>query len=113
MNMLAISQSSPFSALKRLGFVILAALLLTSLGACSASSSAEKSSTIQASHGAVAIQRTAADPSPPAGIVRYCWEEPMVGLQKNGPGLNPEGTWYNPSYIAVREVRLGRWRPCR
>ncbi len=50
--------------------------------------------------------------SPPPGVVRYCWEEPMVQLEKNGPGLDVEGKWYHPSYIAVREVRNGKWRPC-
>lgn len=50
---------------------------------------------------------------PPEGVVRYCWEEPMAQLEKNGPGLDSEGRWYHPSYVAVREVRSGRWRPCR
>lgn len=49
----------------------------------------------------------------PVGVVRYCWEEPMVEFEPNGPGLDAEGKWYRPSYLAVREVRQGRWRPCR
>lgn len=49
----------------------------------------------------------------PPGVVRYCWEEPMVEFEPNGPGLDVEGKWYHPSYAAVREVRQGRWRPCR
>ncbi|MFN8391985.1 MAG: hypothetical protein U0136_16970 [Bdellovibrionota bacterium] len=49
----------------------------------------------------------------PAGVVRYCWEEPMVQLEPNGPGVDAEGYWYHPSYLAVREVRQGKWRPCR
>ena len=49
----------------------------------------------------------------PAGVVRYCWEEPMVQLEPNGPGLDDAGHWYHPSYLAVREVRQGRWRPCK
>ena len=53
-----------------------------------------------------------AAPVPP-GVVRYCWEEPMVELERNGPGLDAEGEWYHPYYVAVREVRQGRWRPCR
>ncbi len=53
----------------------------------------------------------AAAPVPP-GVVRYCWEEPMVTKEPNGPGLNSEGTWYSPSYKAVRMVRGGKWRPC-
>jgi hypothetical protein len=57
----------------------------------------------------VAIDQPA--PVPP-GVVRYCWEEPIVQFERNGPGLDVEGTWYHPFYIAVREVRQGRWRPC-
>lgn len=49
----------------------------------------------------------------PPGAVRYCWEEPMVEFEPNGPGLDVENKWYHPSYVAVREVRQGRWRPCR
>ena len=49
----------------------------------------------------------------PAGVVRYCWEEPIVSLEPNGPGLDDRGEYYHPSYLAVREVRQGRWRPCR
>ena len=49
---------------------------------------------------------------PPAGVVAYCWEEPLVIFQDNGPGVDPDGNWYHPSYKAVREVRSGRWRPC-
>jgi len=49
----------------------------------------------------------------PAGVIRYCWEEPMVQLEPNGPGLDDEEHWYHPSYLAVREVRQGKWRPCR
>ena len=53
-----------------------------------------------------------AAPVPP-GAVRFCWEEPMVQFEPNGPGLDVEGRWYRPSYIAVREVKEGRWRPCK
>ena len=49
----------------------------------------------------------------PAGVVRYCWEEPMVQLEPNGPGIDAEKYYYHPSYLAVREVRQGKWRPCR
>ncbi len=49
----------------------------------------------------------------PPGVVRYCWEEPLVEFERNGPGLDADGHWYHPFYIAVREVRQGRWRPCR
>lgn len=49
----------------------------------------------------------------PAGVERYCWEEPMVELEPTRPGIDSSGHWYHPSYLAVREVRQGRWRPCR
>ena len=49
----------------------------------------------------------------PAGVLRYCWEEPMVILEPNGPGLDESEEWYHPSYLAVRESRQGRWRPCK
>ncbi|HQH26211.1 MAG TPA: hypothetical protein PLP17_02355 [Oligoflexia bacterium] len=53
-------------------------------------------------------------PAPiPPGAVRFCWEEPMVQYEPNGPGLDVEGRWYAPSYIAVRKVKDGRWRPCQ
>ncbi len=48
----------------------------------------------------------------PPGVVRYCWEEPMVQYEPNGPGLDVDGEWYHPAYMAVREVRMGKWRPC-
>ncbi len=49
---------------------------------------------------------------PPPGTVRYCWEEPMVRHVRQNPGLDSEGKWYHPSYLAIREVRQGKWRPC-
>jgi hypothetical protein len=49
----------------------------------------------------------------PPGVARYCWEEPLVEYERNGPGLDAEGEWYHPYYVAVREVRQGRWRPCK
>ena len=49
----------------------------------------------------------------PEGVVRYCWEEPIVDFESNGPGVDVEGKWYHPYYLAVREHRMGRWRPCR
>lgn len=48
----------------------------------------------------------------PLGVERFCWEEPLVQFEQNGPGLDVDGNWYHPSYVAVREVRQGRWRPC-
>ena len=52
-------------------------------------------------------------PAPiPPGVVRYCWEEPMVAFEPNGPGIDTDGHWYKPAYTAVREVKQGRWRPC-
>ena len=49
----------------------------------------------------------------PPGVVRYCWEEPIVEMAAVGPGLNSDNTWYQASHIAMKEVRQGRWRPCR
>lgn len=50
---------------------------------------------------------------PPAGTIQYCWEEPKVMYEQNGPGLDAEGKWYNPSYVAVREAKQGHWVPCK
>jgi hypothetical protein len=49
---------------------------------------------------------------PPPGVVRYCWEEPKVAYEPNGPGVDVDGKWYQPYYQAVREVKMGRWVPC-
>ena len=49
----------------------------------------------------------------PPGVLRYCWEEPVVEFQDNGPGLNGDKTYYQPSHVAIRMVKQGRWRPCR
>ena len=49
----------------------------------------------------------------PPGVVRYCWEEPMVEFEQNSPGLDSDGRFYRPAYVAIREVKQGRWRPCR
>lgn len=49
----------------------------------------------------------------PEGTVRYCWEEPMVDYQKIDAGLDIDGHYYYPGHTAVREVRMGRWRPCK
>jgi len=49
----------------------------------------------------------------PPGAVRYCWEEPMVEVYKEEPGLDSDARWYKPAHIAVREVKQGRWRPCK
>lgn len=53
------------------------------------------------------------NPPAPEGVIRYCWEEPMVDYQRVEPGLDNEGRWYRPAHIAVREVKMGRWRPCK
>ena len=58
----------------------------------------------------VVIERSA---KVPPGIDKYCWEEPIVEFEPIGPGLDVEGKWYYPSYLAVREVRQAKWRPCR
>jgi hypothetical protein len=49
---------------------------------------------------------------PPSGVLRYCWEEPIVDYESQGPGVREEGRWYYPSAVVVRQVRAGRWRPC-
>ena len=51
-------------------------------------------------------------PPPPPGTVRYCWEEPKVDYEHVPPGLEPEGKWYRPAHLEVREVKMGRWVPC-
>lgn len=51
--------------------------------------------------------------TPPPGVVRYCWEEPIVDYERVNPGLHSEGKWYNPAHLAVKEVRMGRWKPCK
>lgn len=48
----------------------------------------------------------------PPGVVRYCWEEPVVEFNREGPGVDQEGTWYRPAAVIGRQVRQGRWRPC-
>lgn len=63
-----------------------------------------------ASEQPVVISRPA---EPPQGVVRYCWQEPKVVYEQNGPGLDPEKKYYHPSYRAVREARMGRWVPCQ
>lgn len=55
----------------------------------------------------------AKDPEVPAGVVRYCWQEPQVAYEAKGPGLDAEGKWYHPSYDAVRQVKGGEWHPCK
>jgi len=49
----------------------------------------------------------------PPGVLRFCWEEPVVEYQDNGPGLNGDKTYYQPSHVAIRMVKQGRYRPCR
>jgi hypothetical protein len=51
-------------------------------------------------------------PQVPEGTEKYCWQEPKVVNEKNGPGLDEQGHWYHPPYTAVREVKMGRWVPC-
>ena len=52
------------------------------------------------------------DPEQPEGVERYCWEEPLVELEKQSPGVKDEGRWYAPSATIGRQVRQGKWRPC-
>ncbi len=37
----------------------------------------------------------------------------MVQFQPRGPGLDSDGIYYHPAYVEVKEVKQGRWRPCR
>lgn len=48
----------------------------------------------------------------PPGVVAMCWEEPIVKVETQAPGIDEDGKWYHPYYKSVREVRQGRWRPC-
>ena len=48
----------------------------------------------------------------PEGTEEYCWVEPRVVEEKNGPGVDPRGEWYSAPHTAVREVKQGRWKPC-
>lgn len=50
--------------------------------------------------------------SPPPGVVRHCWEEPIVDYESQTPGVKGDGKWYYPSAVVVRQLRAGRWRPC-
>lgn len=88
-----------FNKSKVFGF----ALLIFSLSACS-------NQQIQTETKQLAVDLPARIP---AGVVRYCWEEPIVQLEPNGPGLDAEERWYHPSYLAVREARDGKWVPCK
>jgi len=82
-------------------------LTLMSLSACTKSHFYDNSEpqTVYVGH-------DGATPIPP-GVARYCWEEPVVEFQENGPGLDADKQWYVPSSVAVRMVKQGRWRPCR
>ncbi len=53
------------------------------------------------------------EPNAPEGVVQYCWEEPLVEVEKVNAGIDSDGTWYRPAMHEVKEVRMGRWRPCR
>ena len=85
--------------------LIALSLLSASTLACGCSSSKTP-----ASRPLVVVNR----PAPvPEGVVQYCWEEPIVEYDRVNPGLGAEGRWYHPAYIATREIRAGKWRPCR
>ncbi len=88
-------------------FSILGATLVTLLTGCTASHF-EKDKNIQTVY--VGYDKQAVIPP---GVVRYCWEEPVVEYQDNGPGLNGDRTYYQPSYVAIRMSKQGKWRPCR
>lgn len=88
---------------------LLAALL--AFGACSAEKLPEPREYVEQTPTRVSVGSQPAEVPP--GVVRYCWEEPIVTFEQNGPGIDQEGHWYHPSYIAVRQVRSGKWRPCQ
>lgn len=58
------------------------------------------------------VDVTELPPGKVPGVNRYCWEQPKVIREANGPGLNADGTYYQPAYTAVREVKQGRWKNC-
>jgi hypothetical protein len=58
------------------------------------------------------VDVTELPPGKVPGVNRYCWVQPKVVREANGPGLNAEGTYYQPAYTAVREVKQGRWKNC-
>jgi hypothetical protein len=86
-------------------FLLLALGFLFCLASCSA-----KTQEIKPETRYIVLDKAA--PVPP-GVIRYCWEEPMVELEPIGPGLDSDERWYQPAHIAIREVKQGRWRPCR
>ena len=65
-------------------------------------------------HAATPVQENVVYERPPVpeGTEKYCWQEPQVTAEKNGPGVDEQGHWYHPSYNAIREVKMGRWVPC-
>lgn len=93
-----------FDIVVRTGVVLLFTALLSGCSGSHFSSSPEPQT--------VYVAYDSAQPIPP-GVVRYCWEEPIVEFQENGPGLDADKKWYVPSSVAVRMVKQGRWRPCK
>lgn len=87
--------------------IVCSLLLGTLLSACATKSIVAGEENVQT----VYVGYNAEAPVPP-GVVRYCWEEPVVEFQDNGPGLNGDKTYYQPSHVAIRMVKQGRWRPC-
>ncbi len=88
--------------------VILSLIFLPLLSACSA----HKTTSVPAEEERELVVIEVPSPAPP-GVIRYCWEEPIAKFEATGPGLDSEGRWYHPYYVAVREVRMGKWRPCK
>lgn len=95
-------------ALRESGALRVCALLLSSSLLCLGCTTQQD--TIRPETQYVVVDRPARIPP---GVVRYCWEEPMVQYEPQGPGLNEEKTWYAPAHMEIREVRMGRWRPCQ
>ena len=51
-------------------------------------------------------------PATPPGVVRYCWEEPLVDYEIVNPGITEDGVYWEPYHSEIHKVRSGRWRPC-
>ncbi len=93
--------------MKRLNKAILVLGLVT-LSACSSANEPKLEPIVITKTKVIPIAAPAPD-----GVVRYCWEEPIVKVEKIRPGIDSRKEYYRPGYEAVRKVRSGRWRPCK
>lgn len=81
------------------------ALVLASFAGCSSKKS--NPAEVRTVYREVQVE-TPAEPVP--GVVEYVWEEPMIDVIDNPPGLDPEGHYYRRGHQSIVEVRQGRWR---